>query len=694
MLWGIFSEHPLLGFFAALLLECHRWFRWHLSFSDQDYIRVWNVCVVLFLIVAVFQVMGREVGRWQITRSFQLWMPMLLYPMIWAQMFTRGPDPPLLTFSLVARRKRAHDERTGRSVAPVKRAHIGYFYFAVLLLSLGMAGRDLPNLGAMLGLSLKSPFVSVSVAYVAVCGLLLWALLGFISKTRWIQALILFLLAAFLGHHLQLGIRQAHLYVQRKTMDWFLGDPYANARSAKTKLGEVGEVKLSPKIYWRLTPVQGKRPVLLPEATYDFFQTNRWAARRHERSQTIEPVEEGQGQWEIHSIETAEALSEARIRGRASDQVTAMPRMEDTAMIFDFPASGLKKHPLGSLVAQPRYSAINYTVYTSDEVPAGILESIPHAKTDFQTPSNDHDALTDVINQLDLSEEAPTRDKIRLLEQFFQDPANGFRYTRYLRGTGDADVGRSTSAIARFLSEEGRAGHCEYYASATVLLLRKMKVPARYVVGYAVKERDEATGEFVLRGTHRHAWARAWLKDEKRWIDVDTTPANWLEFEKQDHSAFQRFLDRWDRWMLSWNLWRRDDDKGLVWTLLPLLLAGALLIVVVLRLIRGLRKGRSANQQTEPDQQALQRLGLDSAWYQLEEALTQRFYKRRHQQTVASWCGEISRIEPPLKGTLMAILDAHYQYRFDPNGLSESHRNQLKTRVLSLCDQLNPEAAS
>jgi transglutaminase-like putative cysteine protease len=49
--------------------------------------------------------------------------------------------------------------------------------------------------------------------------------------------------------------------------------------------------------------------------------------------------------------------------------------------------------------------------------------------------------------------------------------------------------------LARFLLRT-RSGHCEYFATATVLLLRQLGIPARYAVGYAV---HEASGRQIRR---------------------------------------------------------------------------------------------------------------------------------------------------------------------------------------------------
>ena len=51
----------------------------------------------------------------------------------------------------------------------------------------------------------------------------------------------------------------------------------------------------------------------------------------------------------------------------------------------------------------------------------------------------------------------------------------------------DSDV----SALDDFLNRS-RAGHCEYFATATVLLLRAAGIPARYATGYSVQEVESA----------------------------------------------------------------------------------------------------------------------------------------------------------------------------------------------------------
>ena len=83
------------------------------------------------------------------------------------------------------------------------------------------------------------------------------------------------------------------------------------------------------------------------------------------------------------------------------------------------------------------------------------------------------------------------------------------------------DVGRKKSALSHFLLQS-RAGHCEYFATATVLLLRAAGIPARYCRGYAVQEFSKLENRFIVRDRHAHAWTLAYV--DGIWTNFDTTP--------------------------------------------------------------------------------------------------------------------------------------------------------------------------
>lgn len=97
---------------------------------------------------------------------------------------------------------------------------------------------------------------------------------------------------------------------------------------------------------------------------------------------------------------------------------------------------------------------------------------------------------------------------------------------RFLHGNNQysltTDPGRG-DPISNFILEHKNA-HCEYFASAAVILLRALNVPARYASGYYAHE-SEGKGTTLVRQRDAHAWAEAWV-DGTGWVTVDATPGN------------------------------------------------------------------------------------------------------------------------------------------------------------------------
>jgi transglutaminase-like putative cysteine protease len=69
-----------------------------------------------------------------------------------------------------------------------------------------------------------------------------------------------------------------------------------------------------------------------------------------------------------------------------------------------------------------------------------------------------------------------------------------------------------------------REGFCEHIASAFVVLMRGMGIPARIVTGYQGGERNPVDGFWIVRQSDAHAWAEVWLRG-RGWVRVDPTAA-------------------------------------------------------------------------------------------------------------------------------------------------------------------------
>ncbi len=130
-----------------------------------------------------------------------------------------------------------------------------------------------------------------------------------------------------------------------------------------------------------------------------------------------------------------------------------------------------------------------------------------------------------------------------------------YRYSRRLRRPKSGDP------IVHFLFET-KAGHCEYFASAMVLLLRAAGVPARVVTGFLGGAYNPYGEYLVVRQGDAHAWVEVWFEGIG-WVTFDPTPPAGLQPASMT-SAWDRmrlFLDslrmRWQRWVIDYDLNRQ-----------------------------------------------------------------------------------------------------------------------------------------
>jgi transglutaminase-like putative cysteine protease len=69
-----------------------------------------------------------------------------------------------------------------------------------------------------------------------------------------------------------------------------------------------------------------------------------------------------------------------------------------------------------------------------------------------------------------------------------------------------------------------KEGFCEHIASAFVLLMRAMDIPARVVTGYQGGDVNSVDGYWTVRQSDAHAWAEVWVP-QQGWVRVDPTSA-------------------------------------------------------------------------------------------------------------------------------------------------------------------------
>ncbi|MDY6862214.1 MAG: transglutaminase domain-containing protein, partial [Thermodesulfobacteriota bacterium] len=224
-----------------------------------------------------------------------------------------------------------------------------------------------------------------------------------------------------------------------------------------------------------------------------------------------------------------------------------------------------------------------------------------------------------------------------------------------------------------------RSGHCEYFATAAALLLRKAGVPSRYITGYAVNERSGNKNVFLVRGRHAHAWTLAHV--DGKWQYFDTTPPNWGEIARQEDSVWEAFYDVWDQVIFLFYKWRWGERKDIS-SYMGLLLV-PLILFLVWRIFFGKSPVSIEKKGKGPKKDANLLPGKDSEFYKVMEYLKSEGLGRHSWEPLFQW---IERIEKNKNfhisvDKIKKIVSLHYRYRFDPDGITQKEKKSLQFLV-------------
>lgn len=100
---------------------------------------------------------------------------------------------------------------------------------------------------------------------------------------------------------------------------------------------------------------------------------------------------------------------------------------------------------------------------------------------------------------------------------------------------GDAPPG--SDSVDYFLFDS-RRGYFDYHASAMVVMLRTLGVPARLAVGFVADESDlnQDSGAYVLRDRNSYAWAEVYFP-KYGWLPLNPTPDRPADLTPQDRTV-------------------------------------------------------------------------------------------------------------------------------------------------------------
>jgi transglutaminase-like putative cysteine protease len=189
----------------------------------------------------------------------------------------------------------------------------------------------------------------------------------------------------------------------------------------------------------------------------------------------------------------------------ALEMPQAVPIVQGAAATVSANLQLLAARPINERVRYDVVSHIDYDLQPNE--PASVLQQW------LQLPPGFNPRTMEFAANL-RHQHASNADAIAAVLHFFHE--QNFRYTLEPPPL-EGDV------VDEFLFST-RAGFCEHYAGAFVVLMRAMDIPSRVVTGYQGGEMNPTDGFMTIRQSDAHAWAEVWLEG-RGWTRVDPTAA-------------------------------------------------------------------------------------------------------------------------------------------------------------------------
>lgn len=628
LFWGWATGFWLLGVGLAAAAEARHLLGMRWTLADKDYYRLSDLAAVLTAGIGVYYFLTP--GGESLLYLYLKLLPASLSPIVLAQLYSADRAVELSTFFYAFRRmKRKRPEMR------MPRIDVVYPYLGLIVFCTA-------------GVNTGSPYY-----FPAAMGLLLWGCLtARPNRGRLGRFAAMAFLAAALGLGVMSGVKAIQDYVYDSLRRWH-SDPFKSS----TAMGELGETKLSTAIHFRVRPgpADDGSGLLIHEAGYDAYLGKDWMATRRE-FRIVMPDIFQDGAWTVDpETDRRKQLTIVKsFRGRRD----LVPVPKGTAFIAEMGAADLSKTELGTIRA---YRPPGLAAYEIDYDPGASHQAPPEA-IDLGLPNATAEAYAKIARALGLTADDPRDAALRLKRWFRTD----FEYS-LVREVVDDEM----PPLLDFLLNT-RRGHCEYFASGAVLLLRAAGIPARYAVGWAAQEWDPKEREYIVRYSHAHAWAQVW--DGSTWRDVDTTPPAWFTAEQGQLPFWQGIADAISELrtaLASWRWLKSEEamEEVAKWVV------GALVVYVVVRL--WLDKGSGRIRLLRRRRRRASAPGEDSPFYEIERRLAKAGYQRPPGQPMQAWLADIGTNEDELS----RALELHYRYRFDPNSLTTDERAELEREV-------------
>ncbi len=245
--------------------------------------------------------------------------------------------------------------------------------------------------------------------------------------------------------------------------------------------------------------------------TYDFYTGSSWRATETEKVDKVSPPVLGRERFDA-TFEPQVAQQSLLFAANEPVRVS-IPAQFQTGSDRTY-STGLRSVRSGQ--ASEKYTVTSFVSVTDKAVLRRAATIYPDyiRKLYLQLPSTLPQRVRDLARKVAGTEPNPY-DMAETIESYLRTT---YRYAPQVRAP---PPGRDPVDFFLFDLKED---FCEYFASAMVVMLREVGVPARVVEGYTTGTLDPLTGKYVVKELDAHAWVEVYFPSYG-WIEFEPTPS-------------------------------------------------------------------------------------------------------------------------------------------------------------------------
>jgi hypothetical protein len=263
--------------------------------------------------------------------------------------------------------------------------------------------------------------------------------------------------------------------------------------SDRVDLGTIGSVKQDPQIVMRVElpdqPAVEKDRLYLRGHAYDQYNGRSWShSGIHRRS--------------LHLVADGTFLARPAGSRLVSGEFLALQADAMGGIHLSFPPSSRIRYSVTSRV--PRL--------VTDERTASALAYPDFIRSHYLQVPIGSEQVADLAHRVTQQATTPFGQTMAIQQHLLEN----YRYSL------EADTATLSHPLDEFLFTR-KTGYCEHYATAMVVMLRTVGIPARLVTGFLATEWNEYGGYFTVRQRDAHAWVEVYFP-HSGWITMDPTP--------------------------------------------------------------------------------------------------------------------------------------------------------------------------